>query len=183
VQDSFFILILCYYSSHMPQSTATTYYIFRHGETFATKRWNGFYGWRVFTAPILEEEKPMLYRLAEFLKDQHTDYNASSQILRCRQTSGIVSEVTGKEFVYDRRLREFFFESFGQLRRRVRSFISDIEANGYASVAICTHGAVIAELAKELLAQSAEVPLKRVFPKPGELYIIREGKLEKKSFR
>ncbi len=174
---------LCYYDLHMTQSSGTTYYIFRHGETFATKRWNGFYGWRVFTAPILEEEKPMLYRLAEFMKDHPTDYNASSQILRCRQTSGIVSEVTGKEFVYDRRLREFFFESFGQLRRRVRSFLNDVEAKKYTHVAICTHGAVIAELAMELLAHSAEVPIKRVFPQPGELYIIKDGKLEKKNFR
>lgn len=160
----------------------TTYYIFRHGETFATKRWKGFYGWRVFSAPILQEETPMLYRMAEYLKDKPTDFNASSTILRCRQTAGIISEVTGKEFSYDVRLREFFFETFGQLRRRVRSFLEEVDAQHYRSVAICTHGAVITQLTKQLLSTST-IPIKRVFPKPGELYIIKNGSLEKISFR
>lgn len=143
----------------------TKYYIFRHGETFVTKGRALSYGVKVFSASILEECFPALEKLGQHLKKIPTDYNVSSKIKRCRQTVDIVSKQSDKNFNFDSRLNEFFFELPYFFKRRVRSFIKDVERNEYQSVAICTHGAVINELIKQINPQ-AFIPLTNKSPDP-----------------
>lgn len=129
-----------------------TFYIFRHGETFASKGGVG-YGDKVFTAPILEEGIPTLERMGEYLKDKETDYNVSSVIERCKQTSGIISRITKKQFVFDKRLNEPFMESFENIKKRLSSLLGEIEEKNYKSILICTHGAIIGALLGFFTAQ------------------------------
>lgn len=157
------------------------FYIFRHGETFATKS-NSNYGFTVFSAPILEEGKPVIIKMAKFLKKIPSDFNASSPLKRCRQTAEIVTEVTGKEFVFDKRLTEFFFETHWGFERRVKSFLDQIEKASYQNMMICTHGAVLMML-KRLLLKTEKKKLNFFdYPKPGVLWIVENGKLEEINF-
>lgn len=165
-----------------------TLYLFRHGDTFVTKGQRLWYyptflpetafsyGAKVFSASILDEAKPTIQKLSEYLKDIPTDFNASSQFRRCRQTVQIVEKETKKEFIFDKRLNEFVFETPWRFRYRVRSFINDLKAKDYDSVAICTHGAVLALIASILTGQKVG------FPKPGVLVIIKNGQITYKDF-
>lgn len=167
---------------------AKTYYLFRHGDTFVTKGQRLWYyprflpetafsyGARVFSASILDEAKPTLQKLAEYLKDIPTDFNASSQLRRCRQTVQIVEKETKKEFIFDKRLNEFVFETPWTFRHRVRSFLKDLERKKYENVAICTHGAVLALFASLLTGKAVG------FPKPGVLVIIKGQEITYKDF-
>lgn len=160
---------------------AKKFYLFRHGETFVTrgqKLWyyptflpeTAFsYGTKIFSASILPEAKPVLTKLAEYLKNIPTDFNASSQFRRCRQTVQIVEKITDKEFVFDKRLNELVLEPPWRFRQRVRNFLNEVQSKDYEAVAICTHGAVLA-LIVTLLTGSLSG-----FPKPGVLVIV-EGK-------
>lgn len=146
-------------------------YILRHGETFATKK-NTWYGLRVFSAPILEEGKGAIKRIGEHLKDIGTDYCVSSKILRCRQTVEIIRAETGKDFVFDSRLNEYFFETLWQFRSRVKSFLRDLEKKGYENVLICTHGAVIAAILNMITTKPLPLLNRKSYPNPGVLIII-----------
>lgn len=128
----------------------TTYYIFRHGETFVTTGKALNYGLKVFSADILDFCFPILKNLGLYLKNIPTDYNVSSQFKRCRQTVSIVSTVSRKQFIFDPQLNEFFFELPFFFRNRVRNFVKQIDQSQYRSVAVCTHGAVINELIKQI---------------------------------
>lgn len=165
-----------------------TYYLFRHGETFVTRGQRLWYypkflpetafsyGTQVFSASILNETKPTIQKLAEYLKDVKTDFNASSQFRRCRQTVQIVEKETKKEFVFDKRLNELVFETPWTFRYRVGSFLKDLEKHEYQSVAICTHGAVLALFASLLTGKVVG------FPKPGVLVIIKDHEITYKDF-
>lgn len=165
-----------------------TFYIFRHGETFVTKGQNLWYypkflpttalsyGTKIFSASILDEGKPVLRRMGKYLKNIQTDYNASSQFRRCRQTVQIISEEAKKEFVFDKRLNELVFETPWFLKRRVIGFLKEIDIKGYQSIAICTHAAIIALLASILTKKLV------AFPKPGMLLIIRDKKITALDF-
>lgn len=159
------------------------YYIFRHGETLYTKNYKGFYGWNIFTASIIDEGVPAIVRIGEYLKDKPTDFNVSSQYKRCKQTVKIINQVTGKGFVFDRRLNEFIFETYGNLLRRTKSLLDFINEHLYNNVVICTHGAVIAALVTQILGEEFNWKNRLSYPDPGELIIIEDGKLEKISFR
>jgi broad specificity phosphatase PhoE len=159
------------------------FYIFRHGQTFATKYHTG-YGWKVFSADILDEGKEELARLGKYLKDVKTDYNVSSRIKRCRQTAQIISDNSGKNFSFDKRLNEFFLETYGNLKRRINSFLEDLEKEGYESVLICTHGAVMNVMVNILTVQNLKLSNLFIYPDPGTLLIIEDGKLKDiKDFR
>ena len=127
-----------------------TYYIFRHGETFVTKGQKLSYGTKVFSADILDECKPALEKLGRYLKKYPTDLNTSSRFKRCRQTVEIISRTSGKEFTFNSRLNEFFFELPYFFKKRVRNFLVEINNQEIESVAICTHGAVINELIRQI---------------------------------
>ena len=167
---------------------AKTFYLFRHGDTFVTRGQRLWYyptflpetafsyGIKVFSASILDEAKPTIQKLAKYLKEIHTQFNASSQFRRCRQTVEIVEKETQKEFVFDKRLNEFVFETPWAFRYRVRSFLQDLEKKSFQSVAICTHGAVLALIATILTGQKVG------FPKPGVLVIIKGTEISYKDF-
>jgi broad specificity phosphatase PhoE len=166
----------------------STYYLFRHGDTFVTKGQRVWYypkfipetafsyGSKVFSASILDEAKPTIQKLAEYLKEIPTQFNASSQFRRCRQTVEIVEKVSKKEFVFDKRLNEFVFETPWAFQHRVKNFLYSIEEKEYQSVTICTHGAVLALIATILTGQKVG------FPKPGVLVIIKGGEISYKDF-
>jgi len=121
------------------------YYIFRHGLTYALQT-STSYGDSILTAPIIDEGREAIEKIGEYLKDKMTDFNVSSPIIRCKQTSGIVSKITGKEFVFDERLTEYNMESQTSLEDRLKSLLSEINEKDYEKIAICTHGAVISVL-------------------------------------
>jgi broad specificity phosphatase PhoE len=148
----------------------------RHGETFATKRNTG-YGWRILTASILEEGKPIIVKQGEYLKSKKIEYCISSPIKRCKQTAAIIRAESGKDIFFDRRLSEFFLESFGGFTRRVQSFLKEMDAKGYEEVLIITHGAVIAALTHLLARDTFQISEITDYPKPGVMTIIERDKL------
>ena len=160
----------------------TTFYIFRHGETFATKG-KVHYGLKIWHATILPEAKPVIERLGQYLKTKESDYQSSSEFLRCKETTKIITSVTGKEFVTDKRLNEFVFETFGGFRRRIQSFLDDIHKTGYKNVMVCTHGAVIAGLVNLLTEGNFEWHDIKEYPSPGILTEIVGNNMKQISFR
>lgn len=160
-----------------------TYYIFRHGETFATKAGTG-YGVRVFSAPILPQAQEPLEKMGEYLKQVPSSYNVSSQLLRCKQTVAIIGNKADKTFVFDKRLNEFFLESLGHFRKRLQSLLVDIEKESAEHILICTHGAGIAGLIS-LLTPKKDMPgAFDIFhyPPPGVLTIIHGETLKEINF-
>ncbi len=158
-----------------------TYYIFRHGETFATKlkKW---YGYRLYSAPILEEGKPSIIRLASYLKDIPSNYNVSSPFLRCRQTSEIVTQITGKNFTFDKRIREYGIELPIFFKRRVLNFLKEMESSNHQTIIICTHAIVIEMLIQYLTKGNISLKDRLVAPLPGVLTIIKNKQSEEINF-
>jgi broad specificity phosphatase PhoE len=160
-----------------------TYYIFRHGETFATKAGTG-YGMKVFSAPLLPEASPALQKMGEYLKNIPTDINVSSAVKRCRQTVEIIGKESGKEFIFDKRLNEFFLESVGHLVERLKKFLEDLEKHNYQHVLLCTHGACISALITLLTAKKDHPTSYNLFhyPQPGVLTIIEGNNIQEINF-
>ncbi len=150
------------------------FYIMRHGETFATKR-NSGYGALVFLAPILKEGIPAIEAQAAFLNDINIDYCVSSPVKRCRQTAKIVHSMTGKNFHFDRRIREYFLETASRFKGRIGQFLVDLDNSDYESVLIITHGAVIAALTHLLAEGNFHITEITDYPKPGVMRIIERG--------
>lgn len=160
----------------------TKFYIFRHGETFATKAGTG-YGYRIFSADILPEAEVPLRNIGKYLKDKKLDFCVSSKFKRCRQTVGIIKAETGYNFQFDGRLNEYFLEPYWYLRRRVTSLINEIRAAKYKTVGICTHGAVIAALIHVLTPEADRQPFSIYnFPPPGVLISVIDGKVTQMNF-
>lgn len=157
-----------------------TYYIFRHGQTFATIK-NGGYGLRRLTAGILESGRPSIIEMANFLKDVPTDINLTSPITRCRQTCNIITLETGKKFTPDWRLTEMM-EPVMMLRWRIQSLLNQIEKSDFNSILICTHGAVIAGLISILTKDHFGAEDLLNYPPPGILVKIENGKVEEYDF-
>lgn len=166
------------------------FYIFRHGETFATvslktQRFGaiGAYGRKIYSANILESGKPVLEKMGEFLKDKPTNINFTSPFRRCLQTAEIISEKTGKGFVVDKRLGEYIFGTLYGFKNRVKSILDFIEVEDYTSVAICTHGVVISALKNLILRDDFSFADRNDYPNPGVLWIIDKGEFKEIDFR
>lgn len=157
------------------------FYIFRHGQTFSTK-FGRPYGLAVFSAGILDEGKPALNKMGQYLKKVPSDFNVSSPFRRCKQTVEIISTESGKTFYFDKRLGEYLLETRGNFRKRIKSLILEVESLGYEHVLICTHGAVISEMMDLLLPGVYNVSNTFKFPDPGILIIAGDGKYEEISF-
>jgi broad specificity phosphatase PhoE len=167
---------------------AAVFYLFRHGETFVTRGQRLWYyptflpetafsyGTKIFSASILPESKVFLDKMAEYLKVIPTDFNASSQFRRCRQTVQIMEQINHKEFIFDKRLNELVLETPWAFRYRVRSFLQEVEKKKYKTVVVCTHGAVLAMISTILTGKTVG------FPKPGVLVIIKNGQITYKDF-
>ncbi len=152
-----------------------TYYIFRHGQTTATlnKRW---YWAKFYSAKILDEGKPSIIKLAEYLKQVKTDFNVCSPFLRCRQTAEIVSEVTGKVFVFDSRIKEYSLELPWTFKRRLLNFVKDMETSKHTKILICTHAIDIEMLIQYLQNGRIHLWERVTAPLPGVLTIITNKK-------
>ena len=159
-----------------------TYYIFRHALTYALKTGTA-YGDAVLTAPILHVGRQPYKKMGRFLKSKRTDFNVSSPLIRCKQTTQIISEITGKEFILDERLTEFHLESRESLERRLTDFLDEMNEKGFEKMAICTHGAVISALIGLLTPENGKEEYGLLnYPDPGVLVIIKDGHFEEINF-
>lgn len=161
----------------------TKYYIFRHGETLYSKN-NISYPTDSFAIEILPESIPTLEKMARYLKNISSDYNVSSEYVRCQQSVKIISEISGLEFKKDSRLNELGDnnENFTNFTERLVSFISDIDKKHYKNVVICTHGAVISAAKRILSGTSFERGDLSDYPRPGVILCIENGKIEEIDF-
>jgi len=150
-----------------------TIYIFRHGMAVHP---NEGYGSRVLTAELLPEGIPPIQRLGKYLALMPSDYQACSEVLRCRQTAAIVTEATGKAFVIDPRLREYHQESFDEFARRTEEFADEIRQSPYENIMLCTHGAVIAALKHYLIDGKFSRRYETDYTQTGQLLIIHDDK-------
>ncbi len=159
--------------------------MFRHGVTYSSK--HGIpYGAAQETAQILDEGRPSIERLGKHLKE--TTINTSlvsfytSPLLRCRQTSEIITKNTGIEVILDQNLREIDenLEDFEIFISRIAEFINKSESSQI--IWVCTHGACLAAL-KNLLTDNPLKPKDLLdYPKPGVLWEINDGVFTHKAF-
>jgi len=150
-----------------------TFYIFRHGMAVHP---NVGYGANVLTAELLPEGIPPIRRLAQYLLYIPSDYQACSEVIRCRQTAALVTEATGRAFVIDPRLKEYYKETFDELSLRAKSFCDEIQASGYQNILICSHGSVIAALKHYLIDGYFERRHETDYTQTGQLLIIHDDK-------
>lgn len=158
-----------------------TYYIFRHGLTLAAKQrrwyWNALY-----SAQILDEGKPSIERIANHLKRVKSDYNVCSPFKRCRQTADIVTRVTGKKFVSEKRIGEYTFEFPWSFKRRVLRFIEDMENSNHKVIIICTHSVVIEMLIQYATNGKISLIHRLKSPLTGVLTVIKDKKISEIDF-
>lgn len=105
----------------------TTWYLFRHA--LATENKDG-YGDEILTARILPVGIPPTERMAEYIQRLPKSVNWSSELLRCRQTTNIISKITGRTFISDARLNEYDNETFEAFRKRIASWLDDLIIEG-----------------------------------------------------
>lgn len=161
-----------------------TFYIFRHGITYFSKK--GLpYGDKQLTAEILPEGVQAIERMAEHLGSLPIDHFYSSELLRCTQTAHIVSRVTHIPFETDARLNELTSiapESFNDSKERVEHFLKMVEESPDTSIAICTHGAIIAALKHLLTTGSYNLFNLMDYPKSGVLLTVEGKTVTSKDF-
>jgi broad specificity phosphatase PhoE len=155
------------------------YYLFRHG--LATHCKYG-YGKKIVTAHILPEGIPAVQRIGNFLSPIQDSAQYSSEFIRCRETSAIITEQSKKEFIFDARLNEKHHETIGDIRTRVSSFLKYINTKPQSNIIICTHGTIIAAIKNLLIENTFVTRQLHDFPKTGEVVIIEKGKVKIISF-
>ncbi len=165
----------------------TTFYIFRHGDTIDSGSLLAkVLGHRKdsHNLDILPKGIPALKKIGAFLKNVGTDADFSSPYIRCRKSSQIVGNIAKKKYKIDKRLRELENngEQFSDFYNRVRSFLNEIQEKNYSAVSICTHGAVIAAI--KHLETRGKFFFFQVwdFPAPGNVIIIKNGKVSLVNF-
>jgi len=123
--------------------------------------------------------------MGTYLCNIPSDYHVCSEFLRCRQTAAIISNITGKAFVFDKRLNEYspeIQESFESFQNRVQAFFNDLQTKPYHNILICAHGSVIAAIKNLILADNFEESQLNDFPKTGMLLTIKNKKVEEVDF-
>ncbi len=158
------------------------FYIFRHGETFASKTFTPYEGDN-FNTPILYEGKDTTIKLANYLKDVPSDLNVSSPYERCRETVKIITEITGKEFIFDDRVGEYFQIEYEKYKGRIVNFLEEVKQKSYQDIVICTHGATMSMLVHLLCDDSPEekIPVSE-FKQTGVLVIIENKTIKEVDF-
>lgn len=147
----------------------TTWYLFRHALATENK---GGYGDEILSAKILPVGIPPTERMAEYIQHLPKSVNWSSELLRSQQTTNIITKITGRTFVSDARLNEYYNETFEAFRKRIASWLDEMIARNPSVVLVCTHGAVIAGL-KHLLLEGEFLESQALdYPKCGELLVI-----------
>jgi len=157
------------------------YYIFRHGLTLAAKK-RQWYWHTLYSAQILDEGKPSIEKLATYLKDIKADYYVSSPFLRCQQTTAIITKKSGHKFSTDKRIGEYTFEFPWNFKKRILSFIEDMESSDYKTIVICTHSAVIEMLIQYFTHGKLRFIHRLTAPLTGSLTIIKNGQISEKNF-
>jgi len=152
-----------------------TFYIVRHGETFASKN-NVDYGEMQFSAEILDEGLPAIRKIGEFLKSVNNSKNYTSELLRCRQTSNIIYQISGKIFQPLDLLNEYLEPDFKTFKKRIQKLILTLEMDENEIFILCTHGAVISALKYLLTKRKYEIENLLDYPRTGTVLIIKNGK-------
>lgn len=154
-------------------------YLVRHGLSTLNKRG---YGRKKLTADLLPQGVVEAGKVAQYLKSIPGSYNVSSDIPRCKQTAEIITRITGKLFHYDKRLTEYYHETFTDFKKRVINFLEDLPNVSEKNIIICTHAAVIVAI-KYLIIEN-KVIFKNLSDEPleGEVVIIKNREFEKISF-
>jgi len=148
----------------------TTYYLFRHGQTYATK-----YHLPYFFNPhigILPGAAPALKRVAAYLQTIPSDLNVTSAFKRCRQSADIVTKITGQPFVVDPRLNEYYLTTFSSFTARLKNFLSETDQKNYQNVVICTHGGIMSGLKHLIMENNFKFTQLPDYPLPGILLIV-----------
>lgn len=165
-----------------------TFYIFRHGATFANLSGTG-YGDQVLSASIAQGSQDVLTRIGEYFKNIETNINISSTLVRCRESVAIIGPIAGKKFVFDKRVNEFstvknevLDESLEDFKRRLKDLLSEIDKKGYKSILICTHGAVVAGLTCLLTRGDFNLEDVSAFPDTGVLVTVQGKKVSEINF-
>lgn len=160
-----------------------TIYLLRHG--LATHSKHG-YGRKIIDATLLPEGIASTKKIAEYLKDKATDYNVSSEFIRCRETAEIIESITGKKFIFDKRLNENWnnsSETFEEFKKRMLDFVDEIRKSPYENILICTHGRVIAAIKNYIIIKEFNKSMVSDFPDCGTLAILKEKSFEVIDFR
>lgn len=158
------------------RNNTPTWYILRHG--LATHSMNG-YGDKILSAPLLPEAVPAIERMSAYLAKVPVSSNWSSTLIRCIQTTEIVRRITGKVFIPDKRLNEFYQETFSRFYGRVSSWFKEVNTSQSKNILVCTHGVVIAALKQILLTGDfSEAANLLDYPGCGQLVVIKERKIE-----
>ena len=157
----------------------TVWYLFRHG--LATLDPDG-YGDKILTAELLPESIPIVRQMAKYLKDIDGGLWMRSEILRCKQTADIITEITAKKFVPDARLKEFYHETFPHLKNRVKGFVEYINEKNPDKVILCTHGAVIAAIRHLLFDGEFSESNLVDYPQCGQILEINQDKITVTDF-
>ncbi|MCX7928717.1 MAG: histidine phosphatase family protein [Patescibacteria group bacterium] len=149
-------------------------YIFRHGQTIESKYNLAYSRERKLTAEILPETIPVIEKLGKFLSQVKTDANFTSPVKRCLQTVEIIKKVSGKEFEVDENIKEWMDpeESFESLVQRVSRFYEKISSSNYNSVALCSHGAILAGIKSFFENQNFPIQNLHDYPSPGVLIVL-----------
>ncbi len=158
-----------------------TYYMFRHGLTQPVKDGRWYWG-TLYSAAILDEAKPSIIRIGQFLKNIDSDFNVTSPFRRCVQTSEIVTEITGKKFEPDRRIGEYAFEFPWSFKKRVLRFIEEMENSEHKTIIICTHAVVLEMLVQYFTNGHISLRHRIKAPLTGVLTIIKDKKISSKDF-
>lgn len=150
------------------------FYIFRHAQTFPSREAVP-YEKDNFNTPILYEGKDATFNLANYLKNISSDFNVSSPYERCKETVEIISKITNKQFIFDKRVGEYVNISYEELKKRLLDFLHEINKKSYKSVIICTHGAVMSLLIHLICDRNPgeTVPLSE-YKDTGDLVIIED---------
>ena len=147
-----------------------TIYLLRHGLA-TTSKWG--YGRRKMTADLLPQGEQVVEKIANYCKGIPDSYNVSSDIPRCRHTAEIISLATGKSFSFDKRLTEYYRESFADLKKRVARFLEEALLVKEKNIIICTHGSVIAAMIHLIIKGEFVFRDRLDYPKEGELVVIK----------
>jgi broad specificity phosphatase PhoE len=165
----------------------TDLYIFRHGDTTETdKWWLKFIGrnYNSHNIKILPKARVALERIGSFLKGVKTDADFTSPYIRCIESSDIVGRISNKKYTVDKRIQELEreYRDLVGFNKRVTSFFNEIVGKNYSAISICTHGAVMGAL-KHLVIEGRFHRFQIWdYPAPGNLIIIKDGKVEKINF-
>ena len=159
--------------------THKTIYLVRHGLSTLSKHG---YGKRKLTADLLPQGEPAVERIARYLEDVPESLNISSDLPRCRHTAAIITRITGKLFTFDKRLSEYYHETFTEFKSRIYDVLKDLSAAPEQNLIICTHGSVIAGITYFIMEHKFIYKNLYDYPKEGELLLIQNQKSRKLSF-